>query len=334
MIPVYPIGAVDWLTTQTLYHGIAELGEEAVVLCWPTSPYVSLGCHQDGDEFDPSSKLPALRRRVGGSLVYLDDQQVFFQVILNPSRFPDVRRPMDWYRLALNPVVNYLADLGLRAELNPPADILVNGRKVSGNAGGQIDDRMVIVGNLLLDFPRDMMVQARYAPHPRLKEAFATSLDEHLMTLRQLVSDTLTPTAVMEGLTRHFADAFSGQVMPAPWDRWSATLAVVGQELQDPEWLRAPGMRLPFHQIKVREGVYLRMPRVSPKDPRASIVAEVHTDEDAIHRLWGLETWHTTLSLPLTRKCLEEKPGPKALKSLLNTLLGAHRQAQEAPLAT
>lgn len=323
MLPIYPIGAVDWLTTQTLYHGIAQLGEEGIVLCWPTSPYVSLGCHQDGDEFDISSGLPALRRRVGGSLVYLDDQQIFFQVILDPGRFSTLRRPLDWYQVALQPVVEYLAALGLKAALNPPADILINGRKVSGNAGGQIDDRMVVVGNLLLGFDRDQMVRARYAPHPRLKEAFAASLDEHLITLRDLpAGQSLTPARVMEGLTYHFGHALGGQVTTPPYARWSSTLTAVGQELQDPEWLRAPGRRLPFHQIKVREGVFLRMLRVASDDPLASIVAEVHTTQDIIARVWGVDSKTCSLDLPLTREALAAMAAPPTVKSRLATLFG------------
>lgn len=288
MLPLYEIGAIDWLTTQALYHGIAELGEEAIVLCWPTTPYVSLGCHQDGEEFDPSCGLPGIRRRVGGTLVYLDADQVFFQVILNPGRLPSKSRPIDWYHLALDPVVAYLEDLGLAATLRPPADILVEGRKISGNAGGQIGDQMVMVGNLLLSFPHDVMVRVRNAPNQMLKEAFATSLQAHLLALREIPGQTeLTTVSVMEGLAHRFTEDLGATPCATPWGRWAQALDRVARELQDPAWLVAPGMRLPYHQIKIREGVYLRSLRVSPNDPRSSLVVEFHADDGAIHRVWG-----------------------------------------------
>lgn len=299
-IPLYVLGGVDWLTTQTLYHGLAALDEEAVILCWPTTPYVSLGCHQDGEEFDASCGLTALRRRVGGSLVYLDDNQVFFQVILDPSRLPIGRRPQDWYHLALEPVAAYLQRLGLTAEIRPPADILVGSRKISGNAGGQIDDMVVIVGNLLLDFPYDRMVEARYAPNPVMREAFRMSLAQHLITLHDFPGlSRLTREEVMEGLADAYSQGLGAHPSPPGWERWAEALAAAGQELSDPAWLSAEGYRLPYHQIKVREAVYLRALRVAPGHPLADVVVEVHTDTRTIHRVWGCDdlkrvTWPQT----------------------------------------
>ncbi len=289
-VPLYVLGGVDWLTTQTLYHGLAELDEEAIILCWPKSPYVSLGCHQDGAEFDPVSGIPALRRRVGGTLVYLDEQQVFFQVLMDPSRLLPGARPSEWYRLALEPVVAYLDRLGLEARLKPPADILIGSRKISGNAGGQLGDKMVIVGNLLVDFPRHRMAEARYAPNPEMRRAFEASLNQHLVTLHELPGLAgMTRETVMEGLAETYILGLNAVLSEPAWTRWSPTLERIGRELQDPRWLRAEGYRLPYHQIKIRESVYLRALRVDPAHPWAPLTVELHTDSRTVTRVWGVE---------------------------------------------
>ncbi len=321
MLPLYQLGGVDWITTQALYHGIAEMDEEAIVLCWPTSPYVSLGCHQDGDEWDSSCGFPALRRRVGGSLVYLDADQVFFQVILDAERLSSACRPVDWYHLALDPVVAYLGDLGLVATLRPPADILLGDRKVSGNAGGQIDSKMVIVGNLLLSFPHAVMARVRNAPNQILRQAFAASLAEHLVTLRDIPGyGDLTAGRVMEGLGDRYAKHLGAIHCEAPWSRWAETLERVSLELQDPAWLKAAGMRLPYHQIKVREGVYLRSPHVHENDPKASLVIEFHSDEGTVHRVWGCDEIDPR-GLPLTGRMLSEISVPEDIKEVLTALV-------------
>lgn len=331
MLPLYALGGVDWLTTQTLYHGIAEMGEEAIVLCWPMTPYVSLGCHQDGDEFDASCGLPGLRRRVGGTLVYLDANQVFFQVILNAKRLPSKSRPIDWYHLALDPVVAYLGDRGLVGTLRPPADILVGDRKISGNAGGQIGDQMVVVGNLLLSFPHDVMVRVRNAPNQMLREAFAASLHTHMLALREIPGHgEWTTDSVMQGLAHHYKESLGARECLAPWDRWSNVLDRVATELQDPEWLAAPGMRLPYHQIKIREGVYLRSLRVGASDPRSSLVVEFHVDDGSIHSVWGADGIGPGI-LPLGARALSDINLPVQLRTALEELTDLGRPIPWAP---
>lgn len=289
MLPLYQVGEVDWLTTQTLYHTLAKLGEEGVVLCWPKTPYVSLGCHQNWEDYNAGSYLPVLRRRVGGSLVYLDRHQVFFQIIVSPSRLANNRTPERWYHYALDPIVSYLQELGLTAELRLPADILVNGRKISGNAGGQLDEMVVIVGNLLLDFSIEAMVTARSGPHETWHRAFTESMDFHLTTLQECCPQRAwTAEMVMEELAQVFAHHLGAKPMPFPWNAFHDAMKTVGEELTAWEWLQATrhqNTSSPY-SVKVREGVYL----YASRNPDLShIVAEVDHNENRILRVWGWE---------------------------------------------
>ena len=47
---LYQLGETPWADTQLVYHALARLGREAVVLCHPAEPYVCLGYHQDQDQ--------------------------------------------------------------------------------------------------------------------------------------------------------------------------------------------------------------------------------------------------------------------------------------------
>lgn len=314
MLPIYALGEVDWLTTQTLYHGLAELGEEGIVICWPRTPYVSIGCHQSWDEYNALSGIPVVRRKVGGTLVYLDHQQVFFQVILSSQRMK-VRTPGQWYDMALRPVVSYLASLGLDATLNPPADILVQGRKISGNAGGQLDDSIVVVGNIMLEFSPERMSAVRATPHPIMQQAFLHSMQRNLITLHEINGLTgVTRDEVMAGLVHSYAHALDGKVRFPAWERWGPVFKEVGEALTASDWLKITGRQMPFHQIKVREGVYLRCLRDMEE---SGLVAEVDVTSRKILRLW-----HEQFQEPVSGDDIIKKESTFLQQGVIDRLLG------------
>ncbi|POB11350.1 lipoate--protein ligase family protein [Sulfobacillus sp. hq2] len=315
MLPLYMVGEVDWLTTQALYHALPTMHEEGIVLCWPRDPYVSIGCHQDWQEFDARAGLPVVRRHVGGTLVYLDQHQIFFQVIVNASHHVAKKSPQQWYQYALAPVVSYLQTMGFAAMFKSPADILINNRKISGNAGGQIEDSVVIVGNILLRFDPEMMVKVR-AGSSIFKHSFADALARHLTTLEELSGREWQPETVMRDLATSFHRHWDTVLREVPWDRWNPVVAQVGRSLLQPRWLYAPGMRPRYHQIKVREGVYLRQPREDAWFP--DIVAEVDTERQLCLQIWNLPF---EVPLPLPYAQIGDYIGDPHLQEVLLSLM-------------
>lgn len=258
MLSLYELGEVDWLVSQAVYHALARHGEEGIAVCWPRDPYACLGCHESAEDFDPTSGIPVVRRRVGGSLVYLDANQIFFQIVLAPERVAKIRHPADWYRFLLGPVVACLGRLGIPSVLHPPADILAEGRKISGNAGGNLHDRVVVVGNLLLDFSFEAMGRVRAVPHPMVRRAFVDSMRQNIATLKDLRQEPgLNKEELMRRLSDAFVDDLGATRKRFPWGRWEGRLAAEGKELTREEWVMGDRARAGDGRIKVREGVYL-----------------------------------------------------------------------------
>ena len=92
-------GAVSPLRSQTLWHAIAH-GVTAgapptLSFMRPTEPYVSLGYHSRFDSVDHEhcarEGIPVYRRMVGGGPVYLDPDQLFFQITVPAEDTPAVR---------------------------------------------------------------------------------------------------------------------------------------------------------------------------------------------------------------------------------------------------
>src|SRR4030042_4481483 len=85
---LYDLGSVPWDQSQLIYHALPRLGRESLVLLSPADPYVCIGYHQDLSrevdvEFCEANAIPLFWREVGGGGVYLDNDQLFYQLIIH-----------------------------------------------------------------------------------------------------------------------------------------------------------------------------------------------------------------------------------------------------------
>lgn len=256
---LYRLGSVSWLDSQLIYHALPRLGMEGLVILRPASPYVSLGFHQDAEQeidldYCRAQGIPVFRREVGGGAVYLDGGQIFYQIVLGRDH-PLVQGPKEaLYRRLLAPVVAVYRDLGLDATFKPVNDILVEGRKISGNGAGEIAESVVLVGNLIADFDYDTMVRVLRVPEAKFRDHVYHSLRGNLTTLRRELGEVPPTTQLEELLVRRFAEVL-GPLEPATLP------ATVRQEVERlevaltrEEWLLRRGRRLPERQITIAAG--------------------------------------------------------------------------------
>ena len=118
---LYDLGSVPWADSQLIYHALPRLGREALVLLSPASPYVCLGYHQDLErevdvEYCQAHDIPIFRREVGGGAVYLDEDQLFFQLVLHKSNPLIPKSKSAFYSKILQPIVEVYRHIGIPAE--------------------------------------------------------------------------------------------------------------------------------------------------------------------------------------------------------------------------
>ena len=134
---LYNLGKVPWEESQLFYHALAHMGEEALCLVSPNSPYVCIGFHQDVEqevdlEFCRRNQIPVFRREVGGGAVYLDGNQLFFQLILQRDNPMAPKRIETFYKKFLEPIINVHKRIGLNVDYKPVNDLVIENRKISG----------------------------------------------------------------------------------------------------------------------------------------------------------------------------------------------------------
>ena len=130
------------------------------LLFYVNRPSIIIGKHQNTIEeinadFVHEQDITVVRRISGGGAVYHDLGNLSFSVITRytPQRFNN-------YAEFTGPVVRALRELGVPAELTGRNDIVVEGRKVSGNAQVVRGGRMFSHGTLLLDSNLDDVTRA------------------------------------------------------------------------------------------------------------------------------------------------------------------------------
>ncbi|MBN1657412.1 MAG: lipoate--protein ligase family protein [Anaerolineae bacterium] len=261
---LYRLGTVGWTDSQLLYHALPRIGREGLILLSPGEPYVCLGYFQDAEqEVDVAlcneRNIPIFRREVGGGAVYLDGEQLFYQLIIHKDN-PLV--PAGWeafYRKFLQAPIEAYRALGMPAEYRPVNDIVANGRKVSGNGAGEIGDYLILVGNLIVDFDYEMMARVLRVPDEKFRDKVYRTLQDNLSTIRREIGEVPPREEVWDLLQSKFLEVLGPmEIQPEIDPEWRAEVERLERMMLVPEWLQRRPPRGEGRRVTIRSGVEVR----------------------------------------------------------------------------
>ncbi len=160
------------------------IGEDDIFFMWQVEPTVIFGrnqliasevnvdyCHEHGIAF--------YRRRSGGGCVYADKDNIMFSYI---TRSDEVQTTFSSYTSA---VATMLQGLGLNASASDRNDVMIDGRKVSGNAFYHIPGRSIVHGTMLYDTNMEHMLNAITPSREKLTSKGVESVRSHITTLSE-----------------------------------------------------------------------------------------------------------------------------------------------------
>ena len=217
---VFDLGRLPDQQSMLVFHALARMGTEALVIVSPLTPLASIGYFQDAEkeldlEFCRKFGIPTMRREVGGGATYLDGNQIFYQLIWkkdNP-RFPRVmKESFPWFSEA--PVETYRS-FGIQAEYRAINDIVTReGRKIAGEGGGDIGECMVFVGGILLDFNYEIMSKILKVPDEKFRDKIFKTMEENVTTLKRELGTAPPRNDVVRVLRAEFEKRV-GELEPA-----------------------------------------------------------------------------------------------------------------------
>ena len=261
------LGACEPYRAQTFAESVAvsvAQGEapDTLLLVRPRESYVSLGFHQVAEEeldLEEVARrgLTVIRRVTGGGTTFLDPSQTFYQLVYREGAVPGVPGEGGARDLAhfLRGPLRCLHELGLRADLRPPSDLVVAGRKISGNAGGDWEGAHILVGGLLGSVDVEAMADILRSPHPRFRELLRSEMARELTSL----DHELPAPPAGEVLPRCLARGFEEEEL----------FRLVPGEPLPAEEARFQREVLPRH----RERSWVQLPPLPPRAPREVIRA-------------------------------------------------------------
>lgn len=129
--------------------------KEEYLILYVNSPSVIIGKHQSAHQevntrFITEKCIPVIRRITGGGTVYHDNGNLNFSFI----RQCESGKQVD-FRKYTEPVINFLASLGVTAIFGGKNDLKVDGLKISGNAEHVFGSRVLHHGTILFDTSLD-----------------------------------------------------------------------------------------------------------------------------------------------------------------------------------
>lgn len=283
---LYRLETVPWQDSQLLYHALPRVSREGVILCSPATTYVCIGYFQDVEqevdvEFCRQQSIPIFRREVGGGAVYLDGEQLFFQLIIHRDNPLIPAGKLAFYRKFLQAPIEAYRALGIPAEYRPVNDIVANQRKVSGCGAAEIGDYYVLVGNLIVDFNYKMMARVLKLPDEKFRDKVYKTIYENLSTIKREIEDV----PPREELWSLMADKFVEMLGPLEVEttvdeEWRAKTDELAEQFLTDEWLyqkRRPGAG---REVTIRAGVQVK--QKMHKAPGGLIRATTEVQDDVI----------------------------------------------------
>ena len=191
---------------------VAREIEGEAFFVWRVEPTVIFGRNQVLEnevnlEYCREYGVDIVRRKSGGGCVYSDLGNIMVSYI---SRRGDVSEVFDRYMTALTEA---LRALGVPAEKSGRNDILVEGRKISGNAFHQLPDRSIVHGTLLYSTDLEALTEAIRPPVEKLRRHGVESVRQRVMNLSEYVDlmshppeELRSPEALEKYLIEYFTD--------------------------------------------------------------------------------------------------------------------------------
>lgn len=246
--------------SMIIFHALARIGYEGLVIVSPESPLASIGYFQDAHKeidlaYCRQEGIPVMRREVGGGATYLDGNQIFYQMIWNRNnrRFPTNIKKI--FELLSQPACETYRAFGIPASFRAENDIVTaQGKKIAGEGGGDIEDAMVFVGGILLDFDYMTMSRVLKVPDEKFRDKIYKSMEENLTTMKRELGDIPPREEIKKILVERFEN-ITGKLEPVHADE--KTIRKI-RELEaiftSDAFLYRKTPRIP-EGVKIREGI-------------------------------------------------------------------------------
>ncbi len=185
-------------------------GDDDILLFYINEHAIIIGKHQNtleeiNQQYVQEHGIDVTRRLSGGGAVYHDINNLNFSFITQ-NKPENVQN----FRKFTEPVVEALREMGVPAESGGRNDILVDGRKVSGNAQYISSKRMVSHGTLLLNTDLTVLSHALNPKPAKFESKGIKSVRSRVANIREFLNADMDILDFRQRILRHLLRAEDG----------------------------------------------------------------------------------------------------------------------------
>ncbi|NFQ66449.1 lipoate--protein ligase [Clostridium sporogenes] len=165
--------------------------KEDYFILWQNEPTIVIGKYQNtlkeiNMNFVRDNNINVVRRNSGGGAVYHDLGNINFTFI---TKY-DEKHLLD-FKTFTNPVVYSLGKLNVKAQLSGRNDILIDGRKISGNSQHIYKDRFLHHGTLLFNSELENLVKALNVDNDKIISKGIESIKSRVTNIKEHVKEDI-----------------------------------------------------------------------------------------------------------------------------------------------
>jgi lipoate---protein ligase len=183
---------------------------EDILLLYTNEPSVIIGRNQNtleeiNHEYILNNGIHVVRRLSGGGAVYHDLGNLNYSFITGSGK-----ENFNNFKKFTAPVIRALVDLGVNAELGGRNDILIDGRKISGNAQYLTGTRMVSHGTLLYNSDLSQVAEALQVKMSKIISKGIKSYRSRVVNIVEYLNQPME----MKDFRLHLLNSIMGNSMP------------------------------------------------------------------------------------------------------------------------
>lgn len=187
-------------------------------LFWRTTPTIMIGKHQNtlveiNQDYVKEKQIQVVRRITGGGTIYTDPATWQFSFIIKNKLGNNIN-----FAIYTDPVMKALLKLGIHADCSNRNDILIKGRKVSGNAQ-YIDSNCTLHhGSILFDTKLDELANALTVSEEKIISKGIKSVRERVTTITEHLQEKIDMLAFKELMLHDLLQSTDGSYELTPKD--------------------------------------------------------------------------------------------------------------------
>ncbi len=206
-------GLVDIRDMMAMDEAILKGDEGNTFFFWTPKKSIILGFFQKADvelNLANCQGYTITRRISGGGIAFSDDRcrQINYGVVgtIDNDRFPlDI---IESYKQICGVLIDALIHYGLNAAFRPINDVVVDSKKISGNAQTRWEGKLLQNGTMLLDFDIEEMLHISNIPKEKFLDKKIASIREGLTWLDRELGEMRDMEEVRNVIKKKFEERF------------------------------------------------------------------------------------------------------------------------------